>query len=103
MLSDSETKVSGSGEVLLVELKLLDLESTLKNLLSLGSSNGNVNGDFLISSNSERSNGVSGLGRDRGLSSKLLENLEYHNQHRERLTRLLRGSWRAEGMLWRCD
>ena len=76
MLSDSETKVTGSGEVLLVELKLLDLESSLQDLLSLGSSNSNVNGDFLISSNSERSNGVSGLGGDGGLTSKLFEYLD---------------------------
>lgn len=59
----------------LSQLVLLDLQSSLQNLLSLGTSDGNVDGNLLVSSDTERSDGVSGFGRDGGLTGKLLENL----------------------------
>ncbi len=37
VLLDAETKVAVGGEILLPQLVLLDLEATLKDLLSLGS------------------------------------------------------------------
>ena len=63
------------GEVPLPELVLLNLESSLEDLLGLGSSDGDVAGDLLVPSDSEVSNGVSSLGGDGRLSSELLEHL----------------------------
>ena len=59
----------------LPQLVLLDLQRSLQNLLSLRSSDGDVNGDLLVSSDREGSDGVSGLGGDGGLTGKLLEDL----------------------------
>jgi len=62
-------------EVPLPELVLLDLESSLEDLLSLRSSDGNVASDLLVPSDTEVSNGVSSLGGDGRLSGQLLEDL----------------------------
>lgn len=75
VLVDTETKVTGLREVLGSELVLLDLEASLENLLGLGASDGDVNGNLFVSSNGERSDGVSGLGVDGGLTGQLLEHL----------------------------
>lgn len=45
VLGDTETEVAGLGEVALAELVLLDLQATLENLLSLGATDGDVDGD----------------------------------------------------------
>jgi len=58
---DTETEVACVGEVLLSQLVLLDLQASLENLLGLGASDGNVDCDLFVSSDTERSNGVSGL------------------------------------------
>lgn len=75
VLVDTETEVTGLREVLGSELVLLDLEASLENLLGLGASDGHVHGNLFVSSNGERSDGVSGLGVDGGLTGKLLEHL----------------------------
>ena len=59
----------------LPQLVLLDLQSSLQNLLRLGTSDSDVDGDLLVPSDAERSDGVSGLGRDGGLTGELLEHL----------------------------
>ena len=61
MLGDTETKVTGGGEVALAELVLLDLEATLENLLSLGATDGDVDGDLLVTADTEGTDGVAGL------------------------------------------
>jgi hypothetical protein len=75
VLVDTETEVSGLGEVTAAELVLLDLEGALKDLLGLGATDGDVDGDLLVTTDRERTDGVAGLGGDGGLTSELLENL----------------------------
>lgn len=75
VLVDTETEVTGLGEVSRSELVLLDLEASLENLVGLGASDGHVHGNLFVSSNGERSDGVSSLGVDGGLTRKLLEHL----------------------------
>ncbi len=74
VLIDSESEVSSIREVPLEELVLLYLKTTLQNFKGLLSTYGNVNSNLLITTNSERTEGVSGLGEDRLLSSKLFQN-----------------------------
>ena len=59
----------------LPQLVLLDLQGSLQNLLRLGTSDSDVDGNLLVPSDAERSDGVSGLGRDGGLTGELLEHL----------------------------
>ena len=61
VLGDTETEVTGLGEVALAELVLLDLEATLEDLLSLGAADGDVNGDLLVTTDTEGTDGVAGL------------------------------------------
>jgi hypothetical protein len=93
MLRDTETKVAGFGEVLSSELILLNLQSSLKNLLSLeksilifhsklfnplaylGASDGDMNRNLLISSDTKGSDSVSRLRVDGGLTRELLQHL----------------------------
>lgn len=70
---DSESEVSGLREVLLKEFVFLNLQSTLQNFEGLLSTDGNVNGDLLVTSDSETTKSVSGLGVDRLLSSQLFQ------------------------------
>jgi hypothetical protein len=75
VLGDTETEVAGLGEVALAELVLLDLEATLEDLLSLGAADGDVDGDLLVTADTEGTDGVAGLGVDGGLTRQLLEHL----------------------------
>jgi hypothetical protein len=61
VLLDTETKVTSLGEVSLSQLVLLDLQTSLQDLLSLWTSDGNVNGNLLVSSDTKGSDGVSSL------------------------------------------
>jgi hypothetical protein len=45
VLADTETEVARLGEVALAELVLLDLQATLEDLLSLGATDGDVDGN----------------------------------------------------------
>jgi hypothetical protein len=60
VLLDTETEVSTIGEVLLVKLVLTDLEGLLENLGSLGATDGSVDGDLLVSADTEGTDGVTG-------------------------------------------
>lgn len=91
VLLDTETEVSGLREVLAAELVLLDLETTLKNLLCLGAADGDVNGNLLVTTDTECSDGVAGLGGDGCLAGKLFEHLRSSGQT---ITRL------ADGNVW---
>jgi len=75
VLVDTESEVTSLAEVSLLQLVLLDLQSTLQDLLGLGSSDGDVTGDLFVSSNREGSDGVSGLGGDGRLTGELLQHL----------------------------
>lgn len=75
VLVDTETEVAGLGEVALAELVLLDLEATLDDLLGLGATDGDVDGNLFVTANTEGTDGVAGLGVDGGLTGQLLENL----------------------------
>ena len=88
VLMDTETKVASLGEVLALELVLLDLEAALENLLGLGPADGDVHGDLLVTTDAELADGVSRLGGDGGLAGELLENL---GRPRQTITRFTDG------------
>ena len=88
VLGDTETEVAGLGEVALAELVLLDLEATLEDLLGLGATDGDVNGDLLVTADTEGTDGVAGLGVDGSLTAQLLEQLRGTS---ETITRLANG------------
>ena len=75
MLADTETEVTRLGEVALAELVLLDLETTLEDLLGLGATDGDVDSDLFVPSDTESTDSVAGLGVDGSLTGKLLEHL----------------------------
>lgn len=68
MLADTETEVTGLGEVAFPQLVLLDLEATLQNLLGLGTTDGDVDGDLLVTADTEGTDGVAGLACSRTIS-----------------------------------
>lgn len=74
VLADTESEVAGLAEVALAELVLLDLEATLENLLGLGATDGDVDGDLFVTTDTEGTDGVTGLAWKRkrllGLSSR---------------------------------
>jgi len=84
VLGDTKTEVAGLGEVALAELVFLDLEATLEDLLSLGAADGDVDGDLLVTTDTEGTDGVAGLACDiisvvvRGLNEELSGNLRDH-------------------------
>lgn len=75
VLADTETEVARGGEVALAELVLLDLEAALEDLLGLGATDGDVDGDLFVPPDTESSDGVAGLGVDGRLTAQLLEHL----------------------------
>lgn len=60
VLLDAEAKVAAGAEVVLGELVLLDLEALLEDLGGLGTTDGGVDGDLLVSADAESSHSVSG-------------------------------------------
>ena len=75
MFLDTESKVSSLGEVPLPKLVLLNLETTFKNFLSLGATDGDVDGDLFVTTDTERSDGVSGFRCHGCLTSELFQHL----------------------------
>ena len=61
VLRDTEAEVAGLAEVALAQLVLLDLEATLEDLLGLGATDGDVDGDLLVTADTEGSDSVAGL------------------------------------------
>lgn len=61
VLADTEAKVTGLAEVTLAELVLLDLKATLENFLGLRATDGNVDSDLFVTSDTESSDGVASL------------------------------------------
>lgn len=75
VLVNTETEVTGSREVSSLQLELLDSQTSLQDLLSLWASDGNVDSDLLVSSDTEGSDGVSSLRLNWGLTRQLLQDL----------------------------
>lgn len=65
VLADTEAEVTGLREVALPELVLLDLQATLEDLLSLGATDGDVDGDLFVTADTEGTDGVTGLAYSR--------------------------------------
>lgn len=61
VFADTETEVTGLREVALAEFVFLDLEATLENFLSLGATDGDVDSDLFVTTDTEGSDGVTGL------------------------------------------
>lgn len=61
VLRDTEAEVAGGAEVALAQLVLLDLEATLDDFLGLGAADGDVDGDLLVTADTEGTDGVAGL------------------------------------------
>lgn len=61
VLRDTEAEVAGLGEVALPQLVLLDLEATLEDLLCLGAADGDVDGDLLVTTDTECADSVASL------------------------------------------
>ena len=59
VLRDTEAEVARLAEVALPQLVLLDLEATLEDLLRLGPADGDVDGDLLVTADTEGSDGES--------------------------------------------
>lgn len=75
VFADTETKVASLGEVALAELVLLNLQPTLQDFLGLGATDGDVNGDLLVTTDTEGTDGVSGLACEVAIR-RLPENLK---------------------------
>lgn len=61
MLADTEAEVTSLGEVLLLQLVLLDLEATLQDFFRLGATDGNVDRDLFVTADTEGTDGVASL------------------------------------------
>jgi len=61
MFADTETEVASLREVALSEFVFLDLQSTLQDFLSLWSTDSDVHSDLFVTTDTEGSDGVSGL------------------------------------------
>merc|ERR1719188_2035978 len=80
VLLDSKNKDYVLGVVLSSQLVLLDLQSSLKDLLGLGTSDSAMNCNLLVSSNPKAPDGVTGLGEDWCLSRERLQHLASSGQ-----------------------
>jgi len=61
VFADTEAEVASLREVALAELVFLDLQSTLQDLLSLGSADSDVNSDLLVTTDTKGTDSVTGL------------------------------------------
>jgi hypothetical protein len=75
VLLDTETEVSGLREVLPAQLVLLHLETTLKDLLCLRPTDGDVDSNLFITTDTECTDGVTGFRGNGCLTGELLEDL----------------------------
>jgi len=61
VFADAKAKVAGLGEVALAKLIFLDLETTLEDFLSLWSTNSDVNGNLLVTTDAKGTDSVASL------------------------------------------
>lgn len=78
VLRNTKTEVSSLGKVALAKFILLDLETTFKNFLGLRSSDGDVDSDLLVSTDTESTDGVTSLAC---ILLRLRVSLEISSQH----------------------
>jgi hypothetical protein len=69
-----KAKVACLGEVSTTKLVFFDFEATLQNLLGFGPTNRYVYSDFLVTTNTEGTDGVAGFRGDGCLSCQLFQN-----------------------------
>ena len=60
VLGDAKAKAAGVGEVLLLQLVLLHLKATVKDLVGLEATDGDVDSNLLVSADAESSDSVAG-------------------------------------------
>jgi hypothetical protein len=58
---NTEAEIASRGEVALPQLVFLNFEATLENLLCFGTTNGNMDSNLFVTTNTKSSNRVSGL------------------------------------------
>lgn len=75
VLVNTETEVTSGREVSSLQLELLDSQTSLQDLLGLWTSDGDVDRNLFVSSDTESSDGVSSLRLDWGLTGQLLQDL----------------------------
>lgn len=75
VLLNTKTKVSSVTEVVLPQLVFSDFQAPFKDLLCLGSSHCAMDSDLFVTTDTERSHSVAGLGEDGLLASQLLQHL----------------------------
>ena len=73
VLLNTETETSSIWEVGFSQFSVLDFKSSFKNFISLVSSDSDVSGNFLVSLNTETSDGESGSWWDGFLSGKIFQ------------------------------
>ena len=66
VFADTEAEVASLAEVALAELVLLDLEATLEDFLSLGATDGDVDSDLFVTTDTESSDSIAGLACEAG-------------------------------------
>jgi hypothetical protein len=64
MFADAESKVASLREVALAEFVFLDLQSTFQDFLCLGATDGNMDCDLFVTTDTESSDGVAGFAYD---------------------------------------
>lgn len=75
VLLDAEAEVSSIREVLLLEFSVLDLETSLQNLICLLAADGHVHGDLFVPLDAETSDGESSSGGHGLLASEIFQDL----------------------------
>jgi len=75
VFADTESEVASLREVTLAEFVFLDFQSTLQDFLGLWSTNGDMNGDLLVTTDTECSDSISGLAINWSLTTQLLQHL----------------------------
>jgi hypothetical protein len=61
VFADTKAKVARRREVALLQLVFLDLEASLQDFLGLGAADGDMDGDLLVTADTEGSDGVACL------------------------------------------
>lgn len=65
MFTDAETEIAGLREVPPLQFVFLNLQPSLENFFSFWTADGDVNSDFLITADTECSDGVAGFAYER--------------------------------------
>jgi hypothetical protein len=73
MFLDTESEISRGREVSFFEFEFFNFEAFFEEFFGFFTSDGYVSGNFFVSLDSERSNGVSGSGEHGGLSSQIFK------------------------------